>query len=148
MAAPGIQTIKLASGSINPEEETCRPSFILSPADSSLPTTTNTSDRPSNIEIAKTFDALCDTGKFQEAADMLTEDFTFSNPMWSKNKEQWIQEFPTLSKDKPTFEEFQETNGVVSRRGKKKMGILNLSMIETWDIREDGKIKSITGART
>lgn len=146
MTATGIQTIKLASGSVNPEDATCRPSFLLSSA-SSASQIASESGRPTNMEIAKAFDTLCNGGNFQEAADMLAEDFVFSNPMWSKNKEQWVQEFPKLIQGKPSFEEFQESAGVVSRKGKKKLGMMTFSMIETWEITLDGKIKSIAGAR-
>jgi hypothetical protein len=99
------------------------------------------------MEIAKTFDALFDNGELEQASDMLTEDFAFSNPMWTKTKEQWKQEFAKLRNDKTTFEECQEVDGVVCRKGKKKLGLMNISLIERWNITEDGMIKGIASER-
>jgi hypothetical protein len=35
----------------------------------------------------------------------------------------------------------------VTRKGKKRIAMMNISLKETWEFTSDGKIKSITGAR-
>ena len=102
-----------------------------------------------NMNIVKQFDALCDEGKFDEAAEMLTDDFVFTHPKANMDKETWLKEFPALHADPPVFEDFEEgpSENQVVRKGKKKIMMMNFCMTETYDITEDGKIKSITSAK-
>jgi hypothetical protein len=102
-----------------------------------------------SMEIVQKFDALCLEGKYEEASAMLTDDFHFTNPRVTLDKAKWLKEFPALHADRPTFEEFQPgaNDNQITRKGKKKVMMMNISMMETWELTEDGKIKSIVGAK-
>ena len=101
------------------------------------------------MDIVLKFEALCDQGKFEEASTMLTDDFRFTNPRTDLDKPRWLKDFPALHADKPTFSEFQPgaKDNQVTRKGKKRIMMMNIEMIETWEVTDDGKIKSITGAK-
>ena len=102
-----------------------------------------------SMDIAKKFDGLLTEGKFEEACELLTDDFVFSNPRTHIDKGNFVKDFPAMHKDAPTFEDFQEgANDLqITRKGKKRIAMMNISMKETWEFTNDGKIKSIVGAK-
>lgn len=100
------------------------------------------------MKIVKKFDSLCRKGNYEEAAEMLTDDFCFTRPMTKLDKARWLKDFPSLAL--PTYGEFEQgaTETQITRKGTKKVLIMKVSMMETWELTEDGKIKSITGVKT
>lgn len=86
----------------------------LSPCNNSVQMT-------SNMDTFKKFEALLDEGKFEEASELLADDFEFSNPKYKFDKQKWLKEFPALHKDKPDFAEIQpgSNDKELKRMGKK-----------------------------
>jgi hypothetical protein len=105
----------------------------------------------SALEIVDEFLQILDgEKKYDEASKFLADDFSFTSPKVSfKNKEEWIKGFPEFHKNPPIFEAAQA--GVhdkqVTRKGKKKISLITLSLLEKYELNEDGKIVSISAGR-
>jgi len=86
---------------------------------------------------------------YDEAATLLTDDIEFRTPRASFfSKTEWLQDFPSFQQRNktPTFEEpvpgdkpFQ-----VTRRGKVKVAMMNIKLIETYDVNAEGKIERVS----
>jgi hypothetical protein len=118
-------------------------------------TATSVSAEPSHtcsspLEIVREFTNLLDNKKkYQEAASFLDDDFKFISPKAKfDGKDDWLQRFPKFHKDAPTFEEVvQGTNeNEVTRKGKKKIAMMNINMMETYNVNDDGKMVKISAA--
>lgn len=103
------------------------------------------------LGIVSKFVVLLDKEKdYSAAASLLVDDFEFITPRHCfHGKDDWLENFPLVHADSPIFEKpipGAQGNEIL-RKGKKKMGFLTLSMVETYQLNEAGKIKSITAAR-
>jgi hypothetical protein len=103
------------------------------------------------LEIVDEFLQILDgEKKYDEASEFLADDFTFTSPKVSfKNKEGWIKGFPEFHKNPPVFEAAKPGahDKQVTRKGKKKISLITLNLIETYELNEDGKIVSISAGR-
>ena len=96
------------------------------------------------------FSSLVDEGKYQQAAaDCLADDVYFSSPKFTyKSKSEWLNKFPTFHKKNiggnnsgPTFGALEAVSDkIFIRRGKAKLFGFNISVKETIEINEEGKI--------
>ena len=107
-----------------------------------------------NIDIVKHFLELLDDQKnYDEAAKLLEDDFSMTSPKENfKTKSDWRKRFPETHKSAPVFQEpnaVEDANGnqVVTRKGCKKIGFVNVNLVETYQVNQNGKIQSITVAR-
>jgi hypothetical protein len=104
----------------------------------------------SPLEIVREFTNLLDNEKkYDEAASFLDDDFKFVSPKAKfDGKDDWLQRFPKFHKNAPSFEEVvQGTNeNEVTRKGKKKIGMMNINMMETFEVNDHGKIVKISAA--
>ena len=105
----------------------------------------------SALEIVDDFLQLLDgEKKYDEASKFLADDFSFTSPKVSfKTKEEWIKGFPEFHKNPPIFEAAQPGahDKQVTRKGKKKISLITLSLLEKYELNEDGKIVSISAGR-
>jgi hypothetical protein len=105
----------------------------------------------SALEIVNEFLQVLDgEKKYDEASKFLVDDFQFISPKVSfKNKEEWIKGFPEFHKNPPIFEAAQPGahDKQATRKGKKKILLVTLSLIEKYELNEDGKIVSISAGR-
>eukprot|EP00545_Synedropsis_sp_CCMP1620_P002357 CAMPEP_0119028258 /NCGR_PEP_ID=MMETSP1176-20130426/38574_1 /TAXON_ID=265551 /ORGANISM="Synedropsis recta cf, Strain CCMP1620" /LENGTH=108 /DNA_ID=CAMNT_0006984351 /DNA_START=11 /DNA_END=334 /DNA_ORIENTATION=+ len=104
----------------------------------------------SNLETGKNFIALLDGNKnYAGAAELLAEDFRFVSPKFNAaNKNDWLTGFPEMHKDAPIFEGLvvgANDKNTLTRKGTKKVGFINFSLVEIIEFNEEGKIQSITG---
>jgi hypothetical protein len=105
----------------------------------------------SALEIVNEFLQVLDgEKKYDEASEFLVDDFKFTSPKVSfKNKEEWMKGFPEFHKDPPIFEAAQPGahDKQVTRKGKKKIMMITLSLLEKYELDEDGKIVSISAGK-
>ena len=91
---------------------------------------------------------LLDGQKDYNAAALLLDDkFEFITPKKSfKTKADWLEGFPALHKDQPIFEEPRPGahSHQVLRNGKKKLGPINVSLVESYEVNEDGLIERLS----
>ena len=101
------------------------------------------------METVKKFDSLLSAGKYEEASGMLCDDFSWTGPNKSLDKAAWLGEVGKLAKDAPTFEAFEPGTSdlQVTRKGKKKVAMMTVKLVQAFETTEDGKIKSINTAR-
>ena len=87
---------------------------------------------------------------YRAAALLLADDFEFITPKKSfKNKADWLEGFPAIHKDAPIFEEPRpgaHTHQVL-RNGKKKFGIINVSLVESYEVNQEGLIERLSVVR-
>jgi hypothetical protein len=106
---------------------------------------------PPALEIVNEFLQVLDgEKKYEEASKYLVDDFKFTSPKASfKSKEEWIEKFPAFHKNPPIFEAAQPGahDKQVTRKGKKKISLITLSLVEKYELNEDGKIVSISAGR-
>lgn len=102
-------------------------------------------------ETATQFESLIQKQKYQEASDLLADDFLFSTPKHSFNgKKQWLKGFPKVHKRIPDipFGDFEETNtNQIERSGKKKIAFLTITVKQVMECDEEGKIRSIIASK-
>jgi hypothetical protein len=104
------------------------------------------------LDIVLKFILLLDKEKdYAAAASLLVDDdFEFITPKHSfHSKSDWLERFPGVHADSPVFENpiLGAHDNQILRKGKKKVGFLTLSMVETYDINEEGKITRISAAK-
>ncbi|CAJ1962276.1 unnamed protein product [Cylindrotheca closterium] len=107
---------------------------------------------PVSVATVVKFNLLMDEGgDFDAAAALLNDDkFEFITPKKSfMTKSDWLQGFPDVHKESPIFEPPAPGSHPlqVLRAGKKKLGPLTISLVETYELDEDGKIEKISVAR-
>ena len=96
------------------------------------------------------FTNLLDEGKYEEAAeDCLAEDAFFSSPKFTyKSRTEWLDKFPSFHKktakgNGPIFQPLEAlTDKVYVRRGKANILGFSISVKETIQVNDDGKIVS------
>lgn len=86
---------------------------------------------------------------YKVAANWLADDFTMVSPMESfRDKDDWLRRFPDMQKrKKPSFDEPIEDSknqSQIFRYGKVKIGMLTLTIRETYKIDDAGRITKIS----
>lgn len=101
-------------------------------------------------DIFHNFQSLIDEGKYQEAAaDCLADDVYFASPKFAyKSKEEWLKKFPTFHQKTvqgddsgPQFGPLEQVGDkTFVRHGKAKVFGFSISVKETIEINDEGKI--------
>jgi hypothetical protein len=104
------------------------------------------------LDIVLKFVLLLDKEKdYAAAASLLADDdFEFDTPKdCFHSKNDWLERFPGVHAGAPVFEPpiLGAEDNQILRKGKKKLGFLTLSMVETYDVNEEGKITRISAAK-
>ncbi|KAL3939722.1 MAG: hypothetical protein SGBAC_005614 [Bacillariaceae sp.] len=104
------------------------------------------------LAIVTKFLLLLDGQKDYNAAAMLLDDhFEFVSPKKSfKSKADWIEGFPAFHKDPPIFDlpRLSEAHShQVLRNGKKKFGPIKVSLVESYEVNQEGKIERLSVSR-
>ena len=101
------------------------------------------------METAQAFSSLVSAGKFQEASHYLTDEFMWTGPLGRLDKTGWLKTLQKRKPDKPNFGPFQlgDNNLKVSRRLSKRMMSMNINLVQTLEMTEDGKIRNISVTR-
>ncbi|KAL3932761.1 MAG: hypothetical protein SGBAC_010702 [Bacillariaceae sp.] len=106
---------------------------------------------PVSVATVAKFNLLMDEASdFDAAASLLNDEFEFLTPKKNfHSKADWLEGFPDVHKDSPIFEApiLGANPQQVLRRGKKKLGPLTVSLVETYELNEDGKIEKISVSR-
>ena len=101
---------------------------------------------PSIVEVAEEFTRLVDEGKYQDGAELLAEDVHFASPKFTyKSRAEWLEKFPDFhKKNPPTFEPFVPGahEKQIVRKGKAKFMGIGITVTETMEFTDDGKIQS------
>jgi hypothetical protein len=105
-----------------------------------------------SLEIVTNFLTLLDEEhKYEEAANFLDDDaFKFVSPKASFNtKADWLQRFPNFHKDPPTFDspEPGAHDKQVTRKGKRKISLFTVNLLETYELNDEGKIVRISASK-
>ena len=106
-------------------------------------------------QVVHQFTTLCQAGKYQQAADeCLADNVYFASPKFTyKSKQEWLQKFPSFhqknvatsgndNNNGPMFDALIEavSDKVFVRRGKAKILGWHISVKETIELNEQGKI--------
>ena len=99
--------------------------------------------------IVTKFHQLVAEGKFQEAVEMLADDFSMSTPKGNyASKKDWIERFPKEGANGPIFEkEIQVEGNKVIRKGSKKIGFMTFHVNETNTVNDAGQISKIEAVK-
>ena len=103
-------------------------------------------------ETANEFDALIQHEQYEEASDLLADDFVFQTPAHNyRGKKDWLKKFPRAHKDMPTmsFGEYEASDNhtnQIERRGTKKIAFINITIRQVVEVDDEGKIKSIVAS--
>ena len=102
------------------------------------------------METVRIFDSLVSSGKFQEASIHLTDDFEWIAPNKKLDKVGWLgTASKTKCKDLPVYGDFEHGSNKlqVTRKGTKRILMMTVSLIQTLELTEDGKIRQISVAK-
>jgi len=104
------------------------------------------------VEWANNYAKCIDEQRFDDAYNLLDDSFTMKTPKKNcDSKEQWMTEFVPEAKkgSQPSFEAFEpgDHDKQARRKGSKKVAIVTMSVLQTFDFTDDGKIKSIVLAK-
>ena len=103
------------------------------------------------VELLKKMLILLRDSQVEKASDYLADDIEWKTPLGNYDgKQDFVDNFKE-PKDNPTFEEPQiaENDGkiVITRKGKKKLGFLNIKIVKTVEFNDQNKICKMTVAR-
>ena len=104
------------------------------------------------VELLKKVLLLLKDSQIEKASAFLADDIEWKTPLGNYDgKQDFVENFKE-PKDKPTFEEPQiaENDGnriVITRKGKKKLGFLNIKILKTVEFNDENKICKMTVAR-
>ena len=99
--------------------------------------------------IVTKFHALVAEGKFEEAAEMLADDFSMTTPKGNyPSKKEWLERFPKEGANGPVFEKEIKVDGnKVVRKGSKKIGFMTFHVNETNTVNDAGQISKIEAVK-
>ena len=100
-----------------------------------------------SLEIVNQFDILLEEGKYEEAAEALADDVYFSSPKFTyKSRSEWLDKFPAFHQKNangagPKFAPPEAVSDkIYVRRGKAKIMGFQISVKETIELNDEGKI--------
>ena len=104
------------------------------------------------VELLKKMLTLLKQSQVEAASAYLSDDIEWKTPLGNYDgKQDFLDNFKE-PRDKPTFEEPQvaENDGnkiVITRKGKKKFGFLNIKIVKTVEFNDENKICKMIVAR-
>ncbi|CAB9528846.1 expressed unknown protein [Seminavis robusta] len=95
------------------------------------------------IQIGGKQSLLCHNFVFRQTKQAETN-LKSRNPKKTLDRAGWLKE--ASKKEGPTFENFEEGDNELQfkRKGKHKVGLMSVSVIQTMELTSDGKVKSLT----